>query len=157
MVATMTIEEATLGVGEMESQTVGTTCTQTIDIPKTVPFSIEDLRELTDRITANIHNAPRGAKTFVEAANQYMYHHAFLNPVMGEIAHALAYMNGDRGTGVSKKRKTNSVRVRARKFYDSLGEPALRKHCALYNLSYEAFESAEDRINALVEKSIELM
>lgn len=127
-----------------------------IDLPKTIPCTIQDIQELHDKITALIER-PRGAGMLLRAVNQYLHHKPLLEQSIKTINKSLAFVHGERARGTSPTQKQKKVALKAKKFYDSLSEPAIRTHCQMYGLSYDNYETVDARIAALVERSTQVL
>jgi hypothetical protein len=128
-------------------------------LPAVLPEDLSELEELKNDIVyaMNAKNAPRGAVTLVRSINRVLYRRPLMDAAQRELQRTFDYVHGKRGNGAAKGGRLRSVRSLAQKFYDKLPEAAIRRHCAVYGLDYDSFETVDARNNALVEKNAEAL
>lgn len=126
-----------------------------VTLPETIPTDKDELKALVERLS-NAEKPPYGSGKFVQAVTQYLYRQPLFDKAVTELNRSWKFMQGVRGPGIANGAKKRSVRSRAHHFYDSLPEPAIRAHCTMHGLDYDSFETVDERIEALVQKSVEL-
>ena len=102
------------------------------------------------------HAGTRGVKTLKEYFNKYLRTVKIAEDHYSKAQTAANTINGvvsARSIAADPNRK---LRRSSKKFYEALSTPMLRKQCELFEVDYNAFDSQEDIIKALVDKNVEM-
>jgi len=100
------------------------------------------------------HADVRGVKVLQARTATVLKHAAMLQRDITACQKAVNYINGTRSTAQSKGDSKRSLRYRAQQYFDSLGTTALRQQCELFGVDYDAYDTMEEIVTALVDKNV---
>ena len=99
----------------------------------------------------------RGVKTLISWLTKYVRNARLADENWEEIVSTTNYVNGIRTPGQQRGDKKRSLRSDAYDFYEGLSTPALRLHCKLFEIDYDAYESMQEIIEVLVQKHVDMV
>lgn len=97
-----------------------------------------------------------GVKSLAKWTDKYLDHVKLSETMWDRVVKSTHTVNGVRTSTQLKGDKKKGLHRTATTFYSSLSTPLLRAQCAVFNLDYNSYESVEDVVAALVEKSVEV-
>jgi hypothetical protein len=119
--------------------------------------SRDDVEAVSQFITSlSDKQAVHGVKSLTKWATKYLNHVTLCESMWQHAVLSANNINGIRGTSQLKGDKKRSLRHTAEVFYGSLSTPVLRAQCTVFNLDYDSFDSIDDVITALVDRSVEV-
>jgi hypothetical protein len=143
---------------EEDSEDEGEPAEAKIEMAFKCPVFNKDIQEVQDFKTF-LDNPDltevRGVKKLRNTLKNYLYHLVPLPEVYASMQKTLAYCNGERTTVQYDGDKTRSLRRVSLNFYNKLNTEGLRMQCNLFKLDYNSYESIDDVVNALVNKTME--
>lgn len=89
--------------------------------------------------------------------SKYLMHVRLTEVMWTNMQRAFASVNGTRTATQKSGDKKRSLHATAQSFYESLSTSAVRMHCNLFKIDYDAYESMEEVIAALVAKHTEMI
>lgn len=117
-------------------------------------FSIEnDVEQFTTMLQQ--HDNVHGVKRLLTRISKYQMHVELANTLLDGISSTANYINGIRSRSQKRGDGKRSLRSKAEAFYNTLSTPMLRMQCAAFDLNYDSFETVEEAVGALVDKTIE--
>jgi len=123
----------------------------TVQLPD---FSNEDdVEHFTTMLAEN--SSVHGVKRLLTRVQKYQMHVELANAFMSGIHSTASYINGVRSKDQKKGDSKRSLRNKALAFYNTLSTPILRMQCTAFYLDYDSFETVEDVVAALVNRTVE--
>lgn len=96
-----------------------------------------------------------GVKRLLSRIAKYRMHAVLCDTYMNGIRSTANYINGIRSRDQKKGDSRRSLRNKANAFYNTLSTPVLRMQCTTFGLNYDSFETVEEVVTALVDKTVE--
>lgn len=100
--------------------------------------------------------AVHGVKSLLKWTHKYLDHVRLAESMWHRATVSANNINGIRGTSQLKGDKKRSLRHTAEVFYGSLSTPVLRAQCTVFGLDFDSYNSIEDVVTALVDKSVKV-
>lgn len=101
------------------------------------------------------HSDIHGVKRLLTRISKYQMHVELCKTYMSGIKSTANYINGVRSRDQKKGDGKRSLRSKAEAFYNTLSTPILRMQCTAFGLDYDSFETVEEAVMALVDKTVE--
>jgi hypothetical protein len=101
----------------------------------------------------------RGKKTLLEYLENYQRTKGVLMRHREQIETSIRFINGYRSSGIAHAAPATletTARAYFNKLVDDIGVAALRQQCALFNVDFDAYETIDEAVEALVEKQLTL-
>ena len=103
------------------------------------------------------HIDKRGVLTLVKRLNKYTMHTDLAAQYLQATKTSVNFINGVRTRGQHVGTAKRSLRAVAEHFYTALSTPALRQHCAMFNVDYDSYDSVEAIVAVLVDKHVDMV
>lgn len=124
--------------------------TPVVSIPP-LPETVDNWDEYSDSLPSL-----RGVPTLKRVMKNYVYHQRLMLRSFTQAQAVHARINGFRTPREKKGDQKKSVVFAARRFFGALSTSALRQQCDLNGISYDSYESQEEIIEALVNKTTQV-
>jgi hypothetical protein len=100
------------------------------------------------------YSAVKGVPTLQKRLVKLLNHQDIASRLTAQCRTGINFVNGVRTHAQVKRDDNRSLKVRARKYFESLPTAALRKQCELFEVDYDSYEDMADIIVALVDKNM---
>lgn len=97
-----------------------------------------------------------GVKTLLKNVDKYAMHTRLAEKFQSKVNVSIPRLRGERTASQRSGDSLRSKRLKASGFFNSLNTTALKRHCRMYELDFDSYESIEDIVEALTEKHLEM-
>jgi hypothetical protein len=125
----------------------------TVDLPE--QDDLHALHDLLDELKK--YKTQKGITTLIKWLSKYLMHKQQAFAHWQRAVSVVNFVNGVRLHTQKLGDKKRAVRADATKFYAEMSTPMLRKHCGMFGLDYNSYDSQEEIMAELVQRHVDMV